>query len=74
MEANAGRLAAIISQESGKPLSEAIGEVTHAASFYELYAEEAKRINGDIIASPVRGQRLLALREPIGPVALITPW
>lgn len=60
--------------ESGKPLSESIGELNYAVSFYDFYAEEAKRIPGDIIESPLRGRKLLAIRQPVGPAALITPW
>ncbi len=67
-------LAAIITLEAGKPLAESKGEIGYAASFYELYAEEAKRINGEVLTPPNNGRRLLALKQPVGPAALITPW
>lgn len=74
IETHKTEIAKLVTLESGKPLSEALGELAYATSFYELYAEEAKRVNGDIITSPMKGQRLLALRQPVGPAALITPW
>lgn len=67
-------LATIITLEAGKPLAEARGEVMYAQSFYELYSEEAKRINGDVLPQSVHGRRMLAIRQPVGPAALITPW
>jgi succinate-semialdehyde dehydrogenase/glutarate-semialdehyde dehydrogenase len=67
-------LAAIMTAEQGKPLSEARGEVGYAASFTELYAEEAKRVYGEIIPTPKQGARMLVAREPIGVVGAITPW
>lgn len=67
-------LATILTMESGKPLAEARGELSYAQSFYELYAEEAKRIEGTILPSGVPGRRMLAIRQPVGPAALITPW
>ncbi|MFX5594897.1 aldehyde dehydrogenase family protein, partial [Acinetobacter baumannii] len=60
--------------EQGKPLSEASGEIAFAASFIEWFAEEARRINGDVIASPSNDRRLLTLRQPVGVCAAITPW
>jgi succinate-semialdehyde dehydrogenase/glutarate-semialdehyde dehydrogenase len=60
--------------EQGKPLAEARGEVTYGASFIEWFAEEAKRVYGEVIPTPVAGRRLLALRQPVGVVAAITPW
>lgn len=67
-------LAGIITAETGKPLVEARGEVDYAISFFKLFAEEATRINGDILASPLKGRKMFVLKEPIGPTALITPW
>ena len=72
--ANADDLALILTLEQGKPLAEAKGEILYAASFVEFFAEEAKRINGEIIASPNANGRILVLREPLGVVAAITPW
>ena len=72
--ANADELAAILTEEQGKPLAEAKGEILYAASFVEFYAEEAKRIYGETIPSPFKDGRIVVLREPIGVVAAITPW
>ncbi|QDF98021.1 succinate-semialdehyde dehydrogenase I [Azoarcus sp. DD4] len=71
---NQDDLARIMTAEQGKPLAEARGEITYAASFVEWFAEEAKRIYGDIIPAPVAGQRIVVTREPIGVCAAITPW
>jgi succinate-semialdehyde dehydrogenase/glutarate-semialdehyde dehydrogenase len=67
-------LALIMTSEQGKPLAEARGEIDYAASFIEFYAEEAKRIYGEVIPSPWPDARILTLRQPIGVVAAITPW
>lgn len=72
--ANADDLAVILTLEQGKPLAEAKGEILYAASFVEFFAEEAKRINGEIIPSPNANGRILVLREPLGVVAAIIPW
>lgn len=67
-------LARLISREQGKPLAEGRGEVAYAASYVEWFAEEATRANGDVIPAPLPGRRMLALREAVGVVAVITPW
>lgn len=67
-------LAVIMTSEQGKPVAEAAGEIAYAASFLEWFAEEAKRIDGDILQSPKGGQRLMVLKQPIGVTAAITPW
>jgi len=67
-------LGRLISREQGKPLAEGRGEVTYAASYVEWFAEEATRANGDVIPAPVVGRRMFALKEPVGVVAVITPW
>jgi succinate-semialdehyde dehydrogenase/glutarate-semialdehyde dehydrogenase len=67
-------LGRLISREQGKPLAEGKGEVMYAASYIEWFAEEATRADGDVIAAPVRGRRMFALREPVGVIAAITPW
>mgnify|MGYP000170949456 CR=1 FL=1 len=72
--ANADELAAILTEEQGKPLTEAKGEILYAASFVEFYAEEAKRIYGETIPSPFQDGRIVVIRQPIGVVAAITPW
>ncbi|GLS44271.1 succinate-semialdehyde dehydrogenase/glutarate-semialdehyde dehydrogenase [Methylobacterium brachythecii] len=72
--ANADDLAAIMTAEQGKPLAEARGEVIYAASFIEWFAEEAKRVYGDIIPAPQADKRILVLKQPVGVCAAITPW
>jgi len=67
-------LAQIVSGEQGKPLAEGRGEVLYGASYVEWFAEEATRTHGDVIPEPVRGRKLLAVKEPVGVVAAITPW
>jgi succinate-semialdehyde dehydrogenase/glutarate-semialdehyde dehydrogenase len=67
-------LATLITLEEGKPLAEARGEVDYAASFMRWFGEEALRVRGDVIPGVKEGQRILALREPIGVCAAITPW
>ncbi|MFN9086049.1 MAG: NAD-dependent succinate-semialdehyde dehydrogenase [Gemmatimonadaceae bacterium] len=67
-------LAHLMTHESGKVITESLGEVTYGASFVEWFAEEAKRAYGDVIPSPARDRRLVVLRQSIGVVAAITPW
>jgi succinate-semialdehyde dehydrogenase/glutarate-semialdehyde dehydrogenase len=67
-------LAIILTSEQGKPLAESRGEILYGANFVEWFAEEAKRISGEIISAPKANQKILATREPIGVVAAITPW
>ena len=67
-------LACILTAENGKPLQEAASEVAYAANFVEWYAEEAKRIQGEVIASFDPNRRTVVLRQPIGVCAAITPW
>ena len=74
MLANRQDLATILTMEQGKPLAEALTEVTYAASFFEWFAEEAKRIDGDVLPSVRPGVKMLVLKEPVGVVAAITPW
>lgn len=72
--ANRADLATILTSEQGKPLEEALGEIDYAASYVEFYAEEAKRVSGEVLSSHRADARLLVLRQPIGVVAAITPW
>ncbi|SHO63396.1 succinate semialdehyde dehydrogenase [Pseudoxanthobacter soli DSM 19599] len=72
--ANADDLAAIMTAEQGKPLAEAKGEIVYAASFIEWFAEEAKRVYGDVIPAPQTDKRLIVLKQPVGICAAITPW
>ena len=67
-------LATLMTAEQGKPLAESRGEVGYAASFIEWFAEEAKRVYGDVIPGHQPDKRILVLRQPIGVVAAITPW
>ena len=67
-------LARILTLEQGKPLAEARGEIAYGASFIEWFAEEAKRVYGEMIPSPTNDRRLLVLKQPIGVTAAITPW
>lgn len=67
-------LAQILTLEQGKPLAEALGEIDYGASYIEWFAEEAKRIYGDVIAPPSADQRVLVIKQPVGVVAAITPW
>lgn len=72
--AHTEELAQLITAECGKPLAEARGEVAYGASFVEWFAEEAKRIYGDIVPTHAADKRILVLKQPIGVVAAITPW
>ena len=72
--ASTEELAAIITAEQGKPLAESRAEIAYAASFVEWFAEEAKRVYGDVIPSPLNDRRLVVVKQPIGVVACITPW
>lgn len=72
--ANRQDLATILTSEQGKPFAEALGEIDYAASYIEFYAEEAKRIAGEMLPSHRADARLMVLRQPIGVVAAITPW
>lgn len=67
-------LAEIITKESGKPLPEALGEVTYANAYIEWYAEEAKRIYGRTIPANSPGKNIIIKKQPVGLVAGITPW
>jgi succinate-semialdehyde dehydrogenase / glutarate-semialdehyde dehydrogenase len=74
MVANADDLAAILTAEQGKPLAEAKGEILYGASFVEWFAEEAKRIYGDVIPAATADRRILVIKQPIGVFGAITPW
>ncbi|MDK8263418.1 MULTISPECIES: NAD-dependent succinate-semialdehyde dehydrogenase [Pseudomonas] len=71
---NADDLALILTAEQGKPLAEAKGEILYGAAFFEWFAEEAKRVYGEVLPAAQPGQRLVVLRQPIGVCAAITPW
>lgn len=71
---HADALAEILTAENGKPLAEARGEILYGASYLEWFAEEAKRLYGDIIPSASGNNRILVIKQPIGVCAVITPW
>jgi succinate-semialdehyde dehydrogenase/glutarate-semialdehyde dehydrogenase len=74
MMANQEDLAVIMTAEQGKPLAESRGEIAYAASFIEWFAEEGKRVYGDVIPQNARGRRIIVQKQPIGVFAAITPW
>lgn len=67
-------LAEILTQEMGKPLAEANGEIVYAANFIRWFAEECRRVDGDILQPAQQNQKLLVLKQPIGVCGAITPW
>ena len=71
---NVDDLAKIMTIEQGKPIAEAKGEILMGASYIEFYAEEAKRVYGDIIPDPRPGKRIVIIKQPVGVVGAITPW
>ncbi|MEM7173319.1 MAG: NADP-dependent succinate-semialdehyde dehydrogenase [Pseudomonadota bacterium] len=72
--ANQADLAQLMTLEQGKPLAESMGEVVYGASFIEWFAEESKRIYGDVIPGHQADKRIVVIKQPIGVVAAITPW
>jgi succinate-semialdehyde dehydrogenase/glutarate-semialdehyde dehydrogenase len=74
MVAWADDLAALLTAEMGKPLAEAKGEILYGASYLEWFAEEAKRIYGDVIPSASPENRIVVIKQPVGVCAVITPW
>jgi succinate-semialdehyde dehydrogenase / glutarate-semialdehyde dehydrogenase len=74
MLANVEDLALIMTSEQGKPLAESRGEIAYAASFVEWFADEARRVYGDTIAATSLDKRIIALKQPVGTTAAITPW
>jgi len=74
MIAHRDDLGAILTAEQGKPLAEARGEISYGASFIEWFAEEARRVRGDVIPGHGRDKRIVVLKQPIGVVGAITPW
>ena len=71
---NAADLAHILTVEQGKPLAEAMGEIKYGASYIEWFAEEAKRVYGDVIPGNSRKNRITIIKQPVGVVGAITPW
>jgi succinate-semialdehyde dehydrogenase/glutarate-semialdehyde dehydrogenase len=74
MLANQADLAALMTAEQGKPLAESAGEILYGASFIEWFAEEAKRVYGDVIPTHLPDRRIVVIKQPVGVVAAITPW
>jgi succinate-semialdehyde dehydrogenase / glutarate-semialdehyde dehydrogenase len=74
MLANQEDLATLMTAEQGKPLAEARGEIVYAAAFVDWFAEEGRRLYGDVIPGHQPDKRILVLRQPVGVVAAITPW
>jgi succinate-semialdehyde dehydrogenase/glutarate-semialdehyde dehydrogenase len=74
MMEHADELALLLTNEQGKPLAEAKGEIVYAAGFVEFFAEEAKRINGETIPTFKSDARVVVIKQPVGVVAAITPW
>lgn len=74
MMANQEELAVLMTLEQGKPLAESRGEIAYAASYVDWFAEEGRRADGEVIPSPWSGKQLLAIKEPVGVCAAITPW
>ncbi len=74
IQENKAQLARILTTEQGKPLRESLAEVEYAASFVQWFAEEAKRVYGQVIPAPSNDRRLLVYREPVGLCVAITPW
>jgi len=74
MLANVDDLALIMTSEQGKPLTESKGEIVYAASFIEWFAEEARRVYGDTIPATSGDKRIIAIKQPVGVTAAITPW
>jgi succinate-semialdehyde dehydrogenase / glutarate-semialdehyde dehydrogenase len=74
MMANQEDLATLMTAEQGKPLAESKGEIAYAAAFIEWFAEEGKRLYGDVIPGHDTDKRIVVLRQPVGVVAAITPW
>jgi succinate-semialdehyde dehydrogenase / glutarate-semialdehyde dehydrogenase len=74
MVAHTEELAALMTREQGKPIAESRVEIAYAASFYEWFGEEAKRVAGDTVPSPWPKRRILVTKEPVGVAGGITPW
>lgn len=74
MMSHADALGVLLASEQGKPLAEAKGEIAYGASFIEWFAEEGRRVYGDIIPAAQSGRELVVLKDPVGVTAAITPW
>jgi succinate-semialdehyde dehydrogenase/glutarate-semialdehyde dehydrogenase len=74
MMANQEDLAALMTAEQGKPLTESRGEIAYAANFVEWFSEEGKRVYGDVVPSHMADRRIVVTKEPVGVCVAITPW
>uniref|UniRef100_T1PGD9 Succinate-semialdehyde dehydrogenase, mitochondrial n=1 Tax=Musca domestica TaxID=7370 RepID=T1PGD9_MUSDO len=74
IEKNTQEIAEIMTAESGKPINESKGEVAYGNSFMEWFAEETRRIYGEIVPSPIQNREIIVMKQPLGVAALITPW
>lgn len=74
IEANKTSLAELLTREQGKSMADSVAEVTYGASFFEWFAEEARRVYGDVIPPALPGRRILVIKQPIGVTGIITPW
>ena len=74
MMENQAELARILTLEQGKPLTESMGEIAYGANYVEWFAEEAKRVYGEVLTAPSADKRVVVIRQPVGVAALITPW
>ncbi|MEM0899059.1 MAG: NAD-dependent succinate-semialdehyde dehydrogenase [Pseudomonadota bacterium] len=74
IEARHEELAHLLTEEQGKPIAEAKGEVGSSAAYLRWFAEEARRVYGDVVPSPIATRRIMVIKEPIGVVGAITPW
>ena len=72
--ANTEDLAVILTTEMGKPITEARGEIAYGATFIDWFAEEARRVCGDVMESPIPDKRFLTFKQPVGVFGAITPW
>ncbi|CAL8095795.1 unnamed protein product [Orchesella dallaii] len=67
-------LAKVLTLENGKPLKEAVGEIIYSTDYLEFYSEEARRIHGEVLSSPIPSKTMILVREPIGVIGMLTPW
>ena len=67
-------LAKLLTSEQGKPLAESRGEIAYSNGFLEWFAEEARRIYGEVVPAGTKGKEMVFIRQPVGVAALITPW
>ena len=74
LQERADAIAAVLTQEQGKPLAEAKGEIAYGASFVEWFSEEGKRVYGETIPAPGPDKRIVVIKQPVGVVTAITPW